>query len=456
MYKWFLLILLWAASSSLIPSQTIVKTLPGYPGPLPFKLETGYIGVGEDEDVQLFYFFVESEGNPEVDPLIIWLAGGPGCSNLHAFFFEIGPLKILNGNYIDDVPALQVDPNSWTKLANIIYLDGPTLTGYSYTTTSEAARSSDTLSASQTTEFIRKFVRDHPRFLKNPMYVTGISYSGIGYMAGNPLTNKSGDINSRFEFAYQMALISKDLFESTKEDCNGEYAEANDKNTLCISRINEVNKRVSDINMSQILEPICGNSTSKLLPTVNQIRMRKQRSVRENPIMIVHAQPSVMDAICNVDYFYAMLWANNRNVMKALNVRKGRVTEENLCNMDMKYDYGYTSLPLYEFNVQSSVVHHEELSKRNCRALIFSGDHDMTIPHVGTYNWIKSLNLTITESNWDAWYSNGQVAGFKTTYAHDNYSLVFATVKGGGHTVPQYKPKQCFDMVKRWFAHESI
>ncbi|GKE92487.1 peptidase S10, serine carboxypeptidase, alpha/beta hydrolase fold protein, partial [Tanacetum coccineum] len=48
------------------------------------------------------------------------------------------------------------------KLANIIYLDGPTLTGYSYTTTDEAAYSSDTLSASQTAEFVRKFVKDHP------------------------------------------------------------------------------------------------------------------------------------------------------------------------------------------------------------------------------------------------------------------------------------------------------
>ncbi|GJT95257.1 peptidase S10, serine carboxypeptidase, alpha/beta hydrolase fold protein, partial [Tanacetum coccineum] len=153
MYKGFLLILLlWVAFSTRILSQTIVETLPGYPGPLPFKLESGYIGVGEDEAVQLFYFFVESQGNPEVDPLIIWLAGGPGCSNLHAFFFEIGPLKIQNGVYIDDVPALKMDPNSWTKVANIIYLDGPALTGYSYTTTVEAAYTSDTLSASQTTE----------------------------------------------------------------------------------------------------------------------------------------------------------------------------------------------------------------------------------------------------------------------------------------------------------------
>ncbi|GKC31949.1 peptidase S10, serine carboxypeptidase, alpha/beta hydrolase fold protein, partial [Tanacetum coccineum] len=79
------------------------------------RVNSRYIGVGEDETVQLFYFFVESEGNPEEDPLIIWLAEGPGCSNLHAFFFEISPLKIQNGKYIDDVPALQADPNSWTK-----------------------------------------------------------------------------------------------------------------------------------------------------------------------------------------------------------------------------------------------------------------------------------------------------------------------------------------------------
>lgn len=32
-------------------------------------------------------------------------------------------------------------------------------------------------------------------------------------MGGNPLTNKTGDINSRLEYAYRMALISEELYE---------------------------------------------------------------------------------------------------------------------------------------------------------------------------------------------------------------------------------------------------
>ena len=58
-----------------------------------------YVGVGESEELQLFYYFVKSERNPEKDPLMLWLTGGPACSAVSALFFELGN-TIMHKHYL--------------------------------------------------------------------------------------------------------------------------------------------------------------------------------------------------------------------------------------------------------------------------------------------------------------------------------------------------------------------
>ncbi|BFG42112.1 hypothetical protein CerSpe_283860 [Prunus speciosa] len=162
-------------------SQTMVKNLPGFSGDLPFKLETGYVGVGGMNDVQLFYYFFESEGSPEYDPLVLWLTGGPGCSAFSALVYEnLGPLSFDFSHSVGNKPKLKLNPYSWTKVANIIFLDAPVGTGFSYTKNWEGYTNlNDTISAAQAYEFLRKWLMDHPKFYNNPLYIAGDSYSGI-------------------------------------------------------------------------------------------------------------------------------------------------------------------------------------------------------------------------------------------------------------------------------------
>ncbi|CAN4095320.1 unnamed protein product [Withania somnifera] len=200
MFHLFLFVTLFLHVQSLSQNSSIVEFLPGFDGPLPFYLETGYTGVGKSEEVQLFYYFVKSESDPKKDPLLLWLTGGPGCSSLTGLVYEVGPLAFGQKAYNGSLPILVTTPYSWTKFASILFLEQPANTGFSYAT-SEAYKCTDLQACDQVYEFLRKWFVDHPEFISNPFYVSGDSYSGItvpvivqlisdGIEAGNePLIN---------------------------------------------------------------------------------------------------------------------------------------------------------------------------------------------------------------------------------------------------------------------------
>lgn len=48
------------------------------------------------DDAELFYYFIESQGNPREDPIFLWMSGGPGCSSFNGLIYEIGNIEELS------------------------------------------------------------------------------------------------------------------------------------------------------------------------------------------------------------------------------------------------------------------------------------------------------------------------------------------------------------------------
>lgn len=458
-------VLLLVPVPSAVFSQFIVDSLPGFTGNLPFKLETGYIAVGELDEIQLFYYFVESEREAKRDPLVFWLNEGLGCSGFSAFLYDIGPLSFNYSDFRGSDPTLEVNEYSWTKVASVLFIDFPVGTGFSYSTAPEGYTSNDTLATAHAHEFVRKWLLKHPMFLKNQLYVGGNSYAGItvplltqailqgndlgltprinmkGYILGNPHISEESTVSSRFPYAQRVSLISDGIYESVEKSCNGEYIDVASNNTACLVALQGVEDCISLLYMPQILEPTCAGPQQKW-----DIRKWEQTTLQETPQDLIRLPSRERELWCRAD-FYAIsnLWMNNPATQNALHVRQGTVNEWVRCNLSLSYNKDV----LDTFDVHDSFVN------KTLRVLIYSGDQDLVVPYLGTEWWIKDLGVPVT-GNWRPWFANGQVAGYTQKFKKIPYSLTFATVKGAGHTAPEYKPMETQMMVDKWFAYYPL
>ncbi|KAL3351657.1 hypothetical protein AABB24_019967 [Solanum stoloniferum] len=463
MFHLLFLVTLFVHVQSVPQNSSIVEYLPGFDGPLPFFLETGYIGIGKSEEVQLFYYFIKSESNPRKDPLLLWLSGGPGCSSFTGLVYEVGPLDFGQKAYNGSLPILVSSPYSWTKFASILFLEQPVNTGFSYATTSEACKCTDLQACDHVYEFLRKWLINHPEFILNPFYVSGDSYSGItipvivqlisdgieegkeplinlkGYSLGNPKTFPEED-NYRIPFCHGMGLISDELYESLNEFCKGDYINIDPTNKLCVENFKMFKNLVSGINDQQILEPFCGTDSDR----PHQLSSER-RSLEEDFIFQKYD-----DLICRESRVatrkLSTYWANDPRVQEALHVRKGTIKRPWLRCRNSIVSTSYT------ISFMNSIPYHVNLSSKGYRSLIYSGDHDSVVPFQSTQAWIKYLNYSVID-DWRPWTVDGQVAGYTRSFSNH---MTYATVKGGGHTAPQDKDKESFHMFKRWIAQQPL
>ena len=61
-------------------------------------LEIIWLGYLEFNTGRYHYVFFESQRDPDNDPLLLWLNGGPGCSSMYGMLYENGPFVFLENS----------------------------------------------------------------------------------------------------------------------------------------------------------------------------------------------------------------------------------------------------------------------------------------------------------------------------------------------------------------------
>lgn len=136
------------------------------------KQWTGTIDVTDDR--RLFFWFFESRSNPETDPIVIWVNGGPGSSSMVGLFTEAGPCLIKGGADI-------TSPNewAWNNNASLLFLDQPAGVGFSSVANEAALPSQDLDGAEDFQTFLNVFfTKIFPKKAHLPIHFTAESYGG--------------------------------------------------------------------------------------------------------------------------------------------------------------------------------------------------------------------------------------------------------------------------------------
>lgn len=105
----------------------------------------------------LFFWHFQNKHIANRQRTVIWVNGGPGCSSEDGALMEIGPYRVK------DKDTLALNNGSWNEFANLLFVDNPVGTGFSYVDTDSYIHELDTM-AEQFVQFLEEFFKIFPEY----------------------------------------------------------------------------------------------------------------------------------------------------------------------------------------------------------------------------------------------------------------------------------------------------
>ncbi|KAJ5072201.1 carboxypeptidase [Anaeramoeba ignava] len=179
---------------------------------------SGYILANETSGAYLFFVYIERNTS---NPLQLVLAGGPGCSSSDDLFLALGPSLIQpDGSFINN-------SNAWTDIFNLLFIDNPVGSGYSYIDDPDGYPTNQSLVSQQLYTSLLVFFDKYNISQDKDFYIYGASYCGkyipaLGYkilqegfvinlkgvIIGDGITDPVSQMNYSY-YAYATGLIGE-------------------------------------------------------------------------------------------------------------------------------------------------------------------------------------------------------------------------------------------------------
>ncbi len=175
----------------LLTIATCEKGLDLFPGE---EWRTGYL-TASDNDKALFYYLFRCRNKTIVNPpLLIWLEGGPGYTSAAGIYMHGGP-------YIVDNMTGEIVRNnfSWNNVADVVYVDQPAGTSFSYSNEYEKMCKNMTCVVDDLQSFLHHFFAAYPEYNQRKFAFMGTSYAGHFIPAiSKRILGEEAEMKSRF------------------------------------------------------------------------------------------------------------------------------------------------------------------------------------------------------------------------------------------------------------------
>ena len=403
------------------------------------KQYSGYLD-DDKEDKHLFYWFFESRNDPENDPVVLWLNGGPGCSSLTGLFMELGPSMIGKSK------KPEFNPYSWNANASVIFLDQPVNVGYSYS----GGSVSNTIAAGKDVyALMTLFFNQFPEYAHQDFHIAGESYAGhyIPVFASEILSHKKRNINLKSVLIGNGLTDGYTQYAYYKPFACGEYV------WPAVLSESECQSMENALPRCQSLIEGCYDSDSvwSCVPAAIYCNNAMMGPYQRTGLNVYDIRGPCEDTnnLCYEEMGFISDYLNRPDVMKALGAE---VSSYDSCNMDINRAFlfaGDWMKPYYRL-VPGLL---EQIP-----VLIYAGEADFICNAMGNPAWVEALewpgkeafnkeNLAVLEH---------QNSGNETGTFKSSGNLTFITIHQAGHMVPYNQPDNSLDFFNRWLAGEWL